>query len=173
MIEWLCKGGDGTWQGFFARELRGDLFGACLTLSGFLYAAYTFIIVHMKCHVYESREYQQIFRQKKKADSQLKLWNPLQNLSRRLHRTIIVALVAAILQLTLGLIEMNWAASVCMGAFIWSVSELTRGIVIVHRNITDWLEGLGEPSSDGTTVQDTERRAEPSAKATTTTPRKS
>ena len=49
--KWLLAGGDNTFQQFFAEELRGNLFSGCLTFSGFLYAAYTFIIVHMKTHV--------------------------------------------------------------------------------------------------------------------------
>lgn len=144
MIDWFFQNGEKSFQAFYASELRGDIFAACLTLSGFLYAAYTFIIVHMKTEVYDAEHYKALFQIKRKADKTLSRYGPLRNLSARLFRTVVATLIAAILQFTIGLLPYNWAAIVCSIAAICSLWELARGVHLVHQNLHDWLSGLQE-----------------------------
>jgi hypothetical protein len=142
MIAWLLQHGDRSFHAFYASDLRGDIFAACLTLSGFLYAAYTFIIVHMKSEVYDTEEYKRVFEMHRTANKTLTLYGPLRKLSKRLFRTVIATLIAAVLQFSLGLIPYNWAAVICLLAGAYAIYELARGIQIVNKNLSGWLDAL-------------------------------
>lgn len=142
MTSWLLQHGDNSFHAFYASDLRGDIFAACLTLSGFLYAAYTFIIVHMKTEVYDTPQYKAVFDLQRSGNSKLSRYGPLRNLSNRLFKTVVATLVAAVMQFTVGLIPYNWAAVLCLLAGAYSIYELAHGVHIVHVNLRDWLSGL-------------------------------
>lgn len=140
--EWLCLAGDGSWQGFYAQNLRDSLFNGCLTLGGFIFAAYTFIVIHMKSSVYDSDEYQATFREKAAADSRLKLYDPLKRMSNRLFYAVVVTLAAAVMQLTIGLWANNGASLVATLAAIYALGEVYRSLRVMGSNMNAWFASL-------------------------------
>jgi len=158
--EWMS----GTWScliasepvaEYYASHLRDNLFNGCLTLGGFLLAAYTFIVIHMKTSVYDSPDYHRNFEEKRKADSRLRRYDPLRNMSRRLFRTVCVTLIAGFVQLTIGLWKQNIAAVVCVLFGFWAVYEVGVALCVMGRNLREWLNMLEdapievEPKSEG------------------------
>lgn len=145
---WLVESGADTFAEFYADDLRGNLFSGCLTFGGFLFAAYTFIVILMKTAVYDSSDYRKIFEEKRKGDSRLQRYEPLRKLSRKLMNAVVLTLVAGVLQLTVGLIPYNWAASICLFAFLVAVIQVGASTRIMAINMQDWLGSLDDGYGD-------------------------
>lgn len=139
---WCFDSGKGTLYSYYADTLRGDFFNAGLTLGGFLLAAYTFIVIHMKTSVFDSEEYKGVFEHKKRADPRLRRYQPLRTMSDRLFRAVVVTLGAGVLQLTLGLYEANIAALLCIAAGAVAVIEVSRSVLIMSANLRTWFESI-------------------------------
>lgn len=131
-----------AFQEFYAKELRGSLFDGCLTFGGFLLAAYTFIVIHMKDAVYDTPQYTKVFEEKKSGDHRLKKFDPLRKMSQSLFRSVVVTLVAAVLQLTLGLIPSNLIAGICIGAAIYTVWVVFGSMRLMAENLRAWFSIL-------------------------------
>ena len=129
-------------QEFYAEELRGSLFDGCLTFGGFLLAAYTFIVIHMKQAVYDTPQYTKTFEEKREADGRLKKFDPLRRMSRSLFRAVVVTLVAAILQLTLGLVPSSAAAAICLIDALAAVWVVFVSMKLMAENLRSWFAML-------------------------------
>lgn len=124
---------------FYSANLRGSLFSAFLTLSGFLFSAHTFIITHMKKEMYDTEEYQKRVTDLRRLNENLTYYGNLRRLSGLLVATIVMTLIASVLQLTLGLIPANWSAILCLIAAGCAIIGLVVDILLMWGNLRQWF----------------------------------
>jgi hypothetical protein len=137
--------GDGLHK-FYAASLRGSLFAGFLTLSGFLFSAHTFIIVHMKKEMYDTESYKKRLAAIQILNGDHSYYGGLRRLSRLLITTTALALIASVLQLTLGLVEANWCAVVCLAAASVAIVLLVISLLVIALNLRTWFDDLEDAS---------------------------
>ncbi|MHC4880577.1 MAG: hypothetical protein ACYTGL_29350 [Planctomycetota bacterium] len=132
---------------FFADNLRDSLFSGFLALAGFLFSAKTFIVIHMKEKLYDSSEYKNKFEKLRRVNPALTKYGPLRRLSSFLFWSVLCSLITALLQLTVGLIEEEWAAWLCLSAAVVAILTLAASMILVSLNLRAWLAGLEQKES--------------------------
>lgn len=136
---------------FYGGSLRSSLFSGFLSLGGFLLSLKTFIVVKMKEGLYDHRLYKERFAEWRKKDARratAKLFEPLGRLRGLLFLSIVSALVTAVLQMTLGLVEKDWAAGVCLAATGFSIALLTQSLIQINGNLRTWFGYLEEDADE-------------------------
>lgn len=96
---------------FYATNLRASLFAGFLTLGSFLVAVNTFIVVNLKKEVYEHKLYKKRVQDARRSDPKASFFGPLRRLSELLFAAILLALVTAISQLTVGVLIPHWGSA--------------------------------------------------------------
>lgn len=140
--EWLTET---AFQASYAQNLRGSLFTGFLTIGGFLYSAHTFIVIHMKKELYDSDHYKTKVKKIKELSGDSKsMYQPLRNSSRLLLFAVMLSLVTSVCQLTLGLVDRNWAAAICVTLAVLTFGILTTCVVVMTGNMKDWFDSLEE-----------------------------
>lgn len=141
---WLFK--DGCFLKFFSEELRSDFFNGFLSLAGFMLAAKTFIVIHMKQEVYDKPEYERKFDDTKRQVGQeaLKRYGPLERMSKALFWIVVSSVVAAVCQVTIGLVPWNIAGITCIGVVAFAVWKLIDGLILMKKNLDRWFEIIDE-----------------------------
>lgn len=137
---WLFE--TGKFWDFFSGELRSDFFNGFLSLAGFMLAAKTFIVIHMKNEVYDRPEYERQFDDRKKqvGESASRRYGPLERMSSSLYWIVVSSVVAAICQVTVGLIPSNLSACLCSLGVLWAIGTLIYGLVLIQKNLNRWFE---------------------------------
>jgi len=134
-----------TFGSFYGDRLRGSLFAGFLTLGGFLLSLKTFIVLNMKKEVFDTDEYLKEWRSQKKLDVRKRMgtrFDPLRELSRVLFLAIASCVCTAILQLTLGLAETWWAATICLWSCVVSMIFLGRALWLIRVNLNSMFDFL-------------------------------
>ncbi len=144
IINWLFS--DGLFQKFFAEELRSNFFNGFLSLSGFMLAAKTFIVLHMKKEVYDRDEYLAIYEEKKRIVGQKSAtrYGPLERMSKSLYWIIVLSMIAAFSQVTIGLIPCNTATLICLALVLVAFWKLWNGLRIMKSNLDSWFKIINE-----------------------------
>ncbi|HJS45215.1 MAG TPA: hypothetical protein VJ753_02330 [Rhizomicrobium sp.] len=131
---------------FYQGSMRQPLFAGLLTVSAFLFSLKTFIIVTMKTNVYGTDEYKAKWEEKKKLNSELKRYAPLRNFALLLFFAVLVSLIAAISQFTIGLLDTPLAAIIPLSLAVWSISMIFVSLVYLQVNLRSWFKFLDESS---------------------------
>lgn len=129
---------------FYEKNIRGHLFAGFLALGGFLLSLKTFIVVNMKENVYDNKKYQENWKKQKKLDENMKLYEPLKELSDLLFYAILASIVSAIMQMSLGLYSHWFASVVCIWSAIYAASLLISSLVLIKQNLDIWFSYLEE-----------------------------
>lgn len=140
----------GKFPTFYGDKMRGSLFAGFLTLGGFLLSLKTFIVVNMKKEVFESEVYKKEWEDQKKLDVNNELglkYTPLRYLSSVLYAAILSCISTAVLQLTVGLVNSFWAATLCLWAVIVSLSFLAWALWLIRANLTRMFDYLDSQES--------------------------
>lgn len=134
-------------SGFFGEHLRGHLFAGYISLGAFLLSLKTFIIIGMKKNVYDSEAYKDFhdrqMRNKHGEDYRLgnkMLYAPLVELSDFIYFAIIFSLLAAIAQVSVGLIDHYYAALFCLWLVIFATLLLFNCLRLIKMNIDIWIK---------------------------------
>jgi hypothetical protein len=127
---------------FYALNLRGSLFGGFLTVAAFLFSLKTFIVISMKENVYGTEKYEKIFKERKKLFPELKRYGPLSNLSDLLFLSILISLVAALLQFTVGIFSIYLLVLLCVGFAVWAMEMIFISLFFMRSNLKDWFDTL-------------------------------
>src|SRR5262245_14678867 len=122
---------------FYASNLRGGLFTGFLTLSGFLFAVKTFIIVNMKKELYDTPNYRKRVRELRILNPALTVYGPLGRLSILLQGVLCAALCTSISQFTIGLIPHRLAAIFCLSLVAVTVGLLVWALIVIRANLSD------------------------------------
>lgn len=146
LFGWLAD--DTAFQRLYASSLRAPIFTGFFTLSSFLLAAKTFIVINIKREVYESDTYKKNLEKQRTVNPDLSHYGPLIRLSSLLYRAIVLALLSSATQLTIGLIPFNWAALLCLTfaavAFACVILALTK----IRANVVAWLNQAESDAAD-------------------------
>jgi hypothetical protein len=130
---------------FYAESLRGSLFAGFLTLGGFLMSLKTFIIVNMKKEVYDSKAYQELWHEQKKLDPNNNMntvYSPLRDLSSVLYLTILLSVLTAVSQLTIGLFSGFWTSVFCVWMAANSIVFLIWCLTLIRKNLLTMFDHL-------------------------------
>lgn len=129
-----------TFPSFYAANIRGHVFAGFLALGGFLLSLKTFIVINMKQNLYDNPEYQKLHEKTQKRSKIKKtLYEPLKELSDILFYAISASLLAALLQMTLGLYEVLWASITCMYFCMLAAVLLFYSLLLIKQNLDVWF----------------------------------
>lgn len=125
---------------FYADKLRGSLFSAFLTLSGFLFSVKTFLIVRLDADVYSQEDYQDwVLKVGRKYNPDITVYGSLRRLGRLLFWGVCLSFAASIAQLTVGLCERRWSTWVAIGTAIVASSVFVPTLFIVRGVVRSWV----------------------------------
>jgi len=127
--------------------LREPLFVGLLTVAAFLFSLKTFIIVTMKENVYGTASYEKKWKELLAVNSKLKRYQALENFAALLFFSVLVSLVAAVLQFTLGLVDEVYAALFSIGFAVWSIAMIFVSVFHLHVNLRSWFSFLNDNST--------------------------
>lgn len=128
--------------------MRLSLFSGFLTISGFLFAAHTFVIVTLKKEVYDTNWYQKRVLKHRALNAKLSFYGPLKRLSAFILRCLIASLVSAFMQMTIGLYRANWSALVCILAAIVAFVFLVSSVLIIRSNLNLWFNEIEQQANE-------------------------
>jgi len=143
-LAWLTTGGADSFAEFYAESLRSDLFAGFLTICAFLYSVKTFLLVTLQKDVYGTVAYGKRVAKLQQVNKKLGRYTQLKRLNRNLFWAVMATFVAATLNLTIGLIDANWAALLCVVAAIIAGLVVAYNLLVQWIVIKDWLAFLEE-----------------------------
>lgn len=155
MWAWLSQAG--TWlvsEGkvftFYAESLRSDLFNGFLALAGFMLAAKTFIVIHMKQEVYGKEEYGKRFYERRElvGESKATRYGSLRRMSDALYWIVVSSVVAALSQFTVGLVPWSLAALLCLGTAVFAIWKLVQGLCLMKENLNSWFDMIDDEENE-------------------------
>lgn len=125
----------------YHHEFRTAIFTSSLTLGTFLFTMKTFIIQTIKKEIYDQPLYRaKVENASKLSGEQVTYYKPLQFLSKLILYSILMALINALLQVTLGYICHPLAAGLCLATSLFSWSIFSVVLFQVGRNMSDMLD---------------------------------
>lgn len=101
-------------------EFRTAIFLSSLTLGTFLFTMKSFIVSTMKADVYDQEDYQELVRQRRKGGMDEEYYGPLKSFSKFITWSIVVAILNAFCQITLGYLNTPTAAAACFTSTVIS-----------------------------------------------------
>lgn len=124
---------------YYEKHIRGNLFAGLIAVGGFLMTGKTFILVTMKQNVFDDEEYIKNYKKLVKFDQSLKRYAPLIQLKDILYVSVYVTIIAAIVQLTIGLIP-HWSMALfSLFVAILSIVLVIDSLNLIKRNLDYWL----------------------------------
>ena len=129
---------------FYQEKMRGSLFAGFLTLGSFLLSLKTGIVIKIKENLYDQGPYQDAVEKAIEQGSNMTVYGPLQRLSRLLATAVLSALIASVLQLTLGLLGEWWTVAICLAAAATAITFLMFAFTLIQMNMRDWFKYLEE-----------------------------
>jgi hypothetical protein len=127
---------------FFQKNMRASLFAGFLTMGSFLLSLKTGIVIKIKENVYDKEVYQEQVDEAQAEGLSTTVYGPLKRLSRMLSTAVFASLLAATLQLTLGLHSSWWAAATCLSAASIALTFLLTAFALIQLNLATWFNFL-------------------------------
>ncbi|WP_139241655.1 hypothetical protein [Marisediminitalea aggregata] len=122
------------------------MFAGFLTVGGFLLSLKTFILIKLKENVYDRPQYIKRFEKLRKLDSSLQIYAPLRNLSDFLFWSVLATIGAAIAQLSIGLIGIQWFVYAAIWVSVFALCVLVASLLLIKTSLNDWFDFIGEDS---------------------------
>jgi hypothetical protein len=139
---------DATFYDMFAKDIRPGLFTGFLTISGFLSAAHTFIIIHMKKEVYDSVGYKKRIAEIQKINRSHSHYGGLRRLSKLMIWAVFASLATSITQVTVGLYHADWVAFFCLSTAAIAFVLLVLSVWFMALNMRAWFQDLEEGAKE-------------------------
>jgi hypothetical protein len=127
---------------FYQKNMRSSLFAGFLTLGSFLLSLKTGIVIKIKESVYDKEGYQSKFATGLVSGSPMSVYGPLRRLSKMLSSAVLSALVTAVFQLTIGLLDYWWAVAICLSSATIAISLLLFAFMLIQINMHKWFDYL-------------------------------
>lgn len=125
---------------FFQQSLREPLFIGLLTVAAFLFSLQAFIVTTMKTHVYDSAKYEELLVTLRTLDPAIKKYGPLNNFSQLLFLSILLSLISAVTQFTIGLFCGVSAVAISVWTALWSLAMIFISLFYLQANLKKWFE---------------------------------
>lgn len=116
-------------------------------MGSFLLTLKTTILARIK-ETYETQSYRDVFREKRLANPSVKYFSQLENLGGALGLSVILCLLAACVQLTLGFWWNPIAFGLCTGIAATALMLLIRLTVEIAAAHRDWFNKIEEDAQD-------------------------
>ena len=99
----------------------------------------------MKSYVYDDEKYIKLYKERLESegesDEELKrIYVPLRQLSNVIYYAIVVSLLTAVAQVSLGLIDSILTTFICLWLVVFSTLLLFKCLRLIKQNIDQWLE---------------------------------
>jgi hypothetical protein len=130
--------------GFYAKTMRIPLFSGFLTIGGFLLSLKTFILVKLKEDLFDLPAYRKRLEMRRVLNPNLTLYGPLSRLGSFLFWCVLGALTTSVSQFSIGLIEHNYIAAICISLGASTLSVVFIAWWNIHKNLKIWFELLEE-----------------------------
>lgn len=125
---------------YYSKHIRGNMFAGLIAVGGFLMTGKTFILVTMKQNVFDDQKYIDHFKKISKHDNSLKRYAPLIQLKDVLYIAVYMTIIAALVQLTVGLIP-HWSTAAFSIFFsIWSIVLVIDSLNLIKKNLDYWID---------------------------------
>lgn len=141
-LVWCVSSDLTTVSEFYAKNIRASLFTGFLTVGSFLLSLKVFIVVKFKENIFDSQSYKERLQDRRKLDPNLSHYGPVKRLSRLLFVSIISALAASAIQLSVGLIPYWQASLFCVFAAVFAGSMLLCTLWLIRQILDEWLSYL-------------------------------
>tara|TARA_R110001599_G_scaffold353510_1_gene593401 strand:- start:19827 stop:20372 length:546 start_codon:yes stop_codon:yes gene_type:complete len=119
--------------------IRNSMFGGLLSVGGFLLSLKTFIVIKLKESVYDSTSYQDIVAKNRKLNPAINHYQPLQNLSDFLFWAVLSAIVASVIQLTVGLSSNYYMILFAIFSSIFAVTILIITLLLIKFSLNQYF----------------------------------
>lgn len=123
-----------TWINIYYTQARVPMFAGFLTLGSFLLTLQTAIIQRLK-EAYDSADHARKVEQLRNKGKSVRYYGSLQRLGIALSTNVILALLTALMQMTLGFVQQSWSTAICIGFGLIALSlviYLTIQLVLAH-----------------------------------------
>jgi hypothetical protein len=128
----------------YSKSMRNSLFTGFLTLSSFLLATKTFLVVQLRKDIYDQDGYSEMHEIQRPGQP---LTGSLHKLARKLDTNIFFALITSVAQFTLGFVENWFALAACVGLAVLTIYLTFESVVHVRRNMAIQFEWIDEQHS--------------------------
>jgi hypothetical protein len=127
---------------FYAKNIRASLFTGFLTVGSFLLSLKVFIVVKFKENIFDSDAYKDKLADRRKLNPELTHYGPVKRLSKILFVSIVSAITASVVQLSIGLIP-TWQATIfCVFVATFAGSMLVCTLWLIRQILDEWLSYL-------------------------------
>jgi hypothetical protein len=130
----LCQIAD-----FYAQNIRTSLFTGFLTVGSFLLSLKVFIVVKLKENIFDSATYKDKLTDRRELNPKLTHYGPLKRLSQLLFFSIVSAITASAVQLSIGLIPTWQATLFCVFVATFAGSMLVCTLWLIRQILDEWL----------------------------------
>ncbi len=135
---------------FYSDKMRTPLFTGFLTLGGFLFSLKTFILVKLKEDLYDLPAYKKRLLERKKLNPDLTLYGPLTRLGNFLIYCVLFSLITAVMQFSLGFLESDFAASICISLSITTIAVIFIAWWQIRVSMNEWFSILKDSEKEDT-----------------------
>ena len=142
IIDWCLENGD--LAKFYAESMRSSLFSGLLTVSAFVFSVKTFLLMALEKDVYNTTTYRRLVAKMQTLDPKLDRLEPLQNIHIALKRTVWLSFIAAVLQVSLGLLKSNLAAAACLLSAAVALMLIGHSFYVHHVAMQDWFQVVSD-----------------------------
>jgi len=129
---------------FYSDNMRSSLFTGFLTIGGFLLTLKTFLLVKLKEGLYDTLDYRERIKSKQALNPKISLYGPLTRLGNFLIYCVLFALITAAFQLSIGFIQSDVTAAICVSAGFSTLGMVVWAWWEIKKNINSWFEMLEE-----------------------------
>ncbi|MCA8939871.1 MAG: hypothetical protein KDB07_08690 [Planctomycetes bacterium] len=143
-ILWLLLYREGEPVEFYANHLRAPLFQTMLTVGGVLLALQTFIVSNISTAVYDTEEYVEAQSVQEALGDTRPRFAQLRNLNAFLSASVVVSLISALVQYSIGVISAVWAVCLAVEMAFLGICLLFESMCKVVLNIHSMIRYLGE-----------------------------
>lgn len=130
----------GSLHEIYEVKLQVPFFTGFLTLGSFLLTLKTFVIMKLKESLYDSECYQERVRKQRILKPDLAAYNPLNNLATFLIYAVIMAVLTAGAQITIGFLPFNIAAAICISLAITTLFLVLIAWWNIKKNLSDLFD---------------------------------
>lgn len=130
----------GSLHEIYERKLQVPFFTGFLTLGSFLLTLKTFVIMKLKESLYDSECYKERVRKQRVLKPDLAAYNPLNNLATFLVYAVIMAVLTAGAQITIGFLPFNITAATCISLAVTTLFLVLIAWWNIKKNLSDLFE---------------------------------
>jgi len=129
----------------YESSIRSMLFSASITMASFLVALRTFLLITIKEKVYSKEYIRKRMASEFEVDQKTDPLLPLKHMSRAITCSLILSLISATMQLTLGLYPTPFTAVISFSFGLASIVALLIVVLVPGRlALKDWFDAQDE-----------------------------